>query len=289
MKKHLLCAAALILSVSTIFGQTPETREIIAAENTAIAAPEKESKSAEFVKTNVVHNSEKVEDGEFPAVSNSAAKKQNSRFVDYHKFEFFAGYSFNRIDTGFDRDSFGPEQFDPTFRGTTRENLNTNGFTVAATGNINRYFGIKADFSAHERKGEIITGLPASLANDQKYRLYNLMGGVQVKDNVKDGKRIKPFGHIMVGGAFQKFTFNNSLQNAIEDAGLETSRTQFAAILGGGVDVRLSRRVDLRLIQLDYNPIFERDPEQPEPIFESDRIAGRVQNNFRISIGFVFH
>jgi hypothetical protein len=49
--------------------------------------------------------------------------------------------------------------------------------------------------------------------------------------------------------------------------------TSFAMALGGGVDLRVGKRIDLRLIQFDYTPTF----------FGSGR-----QNNFRISTGVVF-
>ena len=34
------------------------------------------------------------------------------------------------------------------------------------------------------------------------------------------------------------------------------SSTDFALAIGGGLDVRVSERVDLRVFQVDYNPIF---------------------------------
>ena len=48
--------------------------------------------------------------------------------------------------------------------------------------------------------------------------------------------------------------------------------TSFAMALGGGLDVRVSKRIDLRIIQADYAPTF----------FGSGR-----QNNIRLSVGIV--
>src|ERR1044071_123371 len=61
---------------------------------------------------------------------------------DYKKFEFFAGYSHNRIDTG-----IGDE--DPELDDIFDEREGFHGFNTSVTGNISRYFGLKADFSGH--------------------------------------------------------------------------------------------------------------------------------------------
>jgi len=61
---------------------------------------------------------------------------------DYKKFEFFGGYSHNRIDTGLGDD-------DPSLQDIFDEREGFHGFEVSATGNLTRYIGIKGDFSAH--------------------------------------------------------------------------------------------------------------------------------------------
>lgn len=52
------------------------------------------------------------------------------------------------------------------------------------------------------------------------------------------------------------------------------SDTGLAAALGGGLDIRLNKRLDLRAIQVDYNPT---------------RLFGSTQHNIRIGIGIVIH
>jgi hypothetical protein len=58
------------------------------------------------------------------------------------------------------------------------------------------------------------------------------------------------------------------------------SRADFAMVFGGGIDVKLGKRIDLRLIQVDYNPIF---------VKTRNGIEGKTQHNFRIGVGLVFH
>ncbi len=66
----------------------------------------------------------------------------------------------------------------------------------------------------------------------------------------------------------------------------------FAAAIGGGLDIHLSKRVDVRAIQVDYNPMrFDFTdfgavgiPGTPTPLGEPKRTL----HNFRIGIGIVF-
>jgi hypothetical protein len=52
--------------------------------------------------------------------------------------------------------------------------------------------------------------------------------------------------------------------------------TSFAMKLGGGIDVRVNRKVDIRLVEFDYNPIFTRDfSSLPERPFQSPRKVER--------------
>ena len=52
------------------------------------------------------------------------------------------------------------------------------------------------------------------------------------------------------------------------------SETGFAAAIGGGIDYRISDRLDVRAVQFDYNPT---------------RLFDGTQHNFRIGVGIVIH
>lgn len=183
---------------------------------------------------------------------------------DYKKFEFFGGYSHNRVDTD-----------------SLTQNEGFHGFETAATANLSRYFGLKFDFSAHFNNQDIplfsVQGGSGSLDIDSQ--LYNFLGGVQLKDNSTDS-RLKPFAHALVGAAHarNKLTFNQvsgcvaifpspCVNQTVTDTG-------FAGAFGGGLDIRASDRIDVRVIQVDYNPT---------------RLFDSTQHNFRIGVGIVFH
>jgi hypothetical protein len=191
---------------------------------------------------------------------------------DYKKFEFFAGYSHNRIDTGIGDD-------DPDLGDIFDEREGFHGFEVSATGNLTRYFGIKGDVSGHFKSRSFpFSGIVPAADIDLESRLFNFLGGVQLKDNSTEGT-FKPFAHALVGVAHarNRIDFNGGCVAIFPSPCPESdtlSETGFAAAFGGGIDIRASDRISIRAIQVDYNPT---------------RLFDSTQHNFRIGIGIVFH
>lgn len=190
---------------------------------------------------------------------------------DYKKFEVFGGYSHNRVDTGIGDD-------DPSLRDIIDEREGFHGFNVSATGNVTRYLGFKFDFSGHFKDRSVPFGTIAN-AVDIDSRIYNFLGGVQVKNNSTD-VTFKPFAHALVGGGHVRARVNISNDVCIAIApspcpvDFTESETGFAAAFGGGIDIRASDKIDIRVIQIDYNPM---------------RISGSTLHNFRFGVGIVFH
>jgi hypothetical protein len=190
---------------------------------------------------------------------------------DYRKWEFFSGYSHNRIDTGLSDN-------DPDFGDVFDEREGFHGFNASITGNITRYFGLKFDVSGHY-KSRTIPFTTVTNAADIHSRLYNFLGGVQIKDNSTETK-FKPFAHALVGAAngHNRVDFTNDFCIAIVPspcpADFTDSETGFAGAFGGGIDIRAGNRIDIRVIQVDYNPT---------------RLFDSTQHNFRIGVGLVFH
>jgi opacity protein-like surface antigen len=173
---------------------------------------------------------------------------------DYNKYDIYVGYSHNRVDTGIGDD-------DPDFDDIVEEREGFHGVNLSATGNISRYVGLKGDYAFHRKSFDITDGIDtASVDSD----VHTLVGGVQFKDNSKE-TRVKPFAHLMAGFAHARFD--------VDDFDFSESETGFAGVIGGGIDIRLSERVDFRAVQFDYNPT---------------RLGDQTQHNFRIGIGIVF-
>jgi opacity protein-like surface antigen len=170
---------------------------------------------------------------------------------DFSKNEVFAGYSYHNADAN--------SPF------VTADRTGQNGFNFAYTRNLNKNVGITGDLSAHfSRKTETLSG-ELNTKRDQ----YYLLGGVRFKAPNKS--RVEPYAHALVGGSF----FRGSLSNLTPSGNfyIFNDAKSFAMAFGGGLDVRVNRRVAVRIIQADYIPTF----------FNSGR-----QDNFRLSFGIVF-
>jgi hypothetical protein len=120
--------------------------------------------------------------------------------------------------------------------------VNANGWEAALTGNFSDTFGLTADFSGHYAQGG---------------HVYTYVFGPQLaahRDN------LRPFGHLLFGG--------NSI------GGGDFGNTSYALLLGGGLDLKLTTPISIRLGQADYVRTHH---------FEQG------QNNFRFSAGIVLN
>jgi opacity protein-like surface antigen len=171
---------------------------------------------------------------------------------EYPKNEFFVGYSYHSAD-------INTLTIDP---GRTGQH----GLNLAYTRNVNDHIGLTVDISAHFKRDSTQTG---GGTFERQRDQYYLLGGVQYK--ARSESRVAPFAHALVGASlFRGFTANRTPGGNVftfDDA------TSFALALGGGLDIQVSRRVAIRLIQADYAPTF----------FGSGR-----QDNFRLSVGLLF-
>lgn len=55
-----------------------------------------------------------------------------------------------------------------------------------------------------------------------------------------------------------------------------------------GIDVRIARRIDLRIIEVDYEPIFAKDRNTPVDGFFTQRVKGKTAQNVTFGIGLVW-
>lgn len=192
---------------------------------------------------------------------------QNDATTDeeYNKNEFYGGFSHQRVDAG-----------------STR---NLNGFEGSYTRNLNRWFGIRGTVSGAYENSRVVGTLanPAGgtfeFRQDYSRSVHNFLGGVQFKNN-SGNARFKPFAFALGGVAVNQTKFKNFSclsancpTNTPFASNFKFTDVGIAGAFGGGLDIKLSRKIDLRVIQVDYNPIY------------SD---SRVDNNVRIGAGIVF-
>lgn len=196
---------------------------------------------------------------------------------DYKKTEFSVGYSNQQVDTGADSNTGNAA------RDFFNDRLSFNGVEASGVYNFSRYIGVKGDFSGVYRNRDFnFTTGTGTTSNTVNFRtgnsLYNVLGGVQIKDNASK-TRLKPFAHALVGVGYARTKVRNvtcsntavtncsSLADSFSDRGL-------AGAFGGGLDVKLNDKIDIRAVQVDYNPI---------------RLNGSTDQNFRFGVGVVFH
>lgn len=225
----------------------------------------------------------------------------------YYKWEAYGGYLHgeNRYSADRDRFDFGPGGtqtvvlcsadgaaiFGPNFQRLFCERNGFNGVDGAVTYNVSRYFGITGDFTAQRRTATYVDTLVPGHTDttDVTETKYQLFGGVQIKDNSRT-TRFKPFAHALLGFAREKLTGNTtSTLPAEPPSTFSDSPTSFALKLGGGLDVRLNHRLDLRVIEVDYNPVFARDRTLSGTLPFGVRVLGHRADNVTFGVGLVIH
>ena len=117
---------------------------------------------------------------------------------EYPRAEVFGGYQFAHL----------------------TPSINANGWNAALNGNLNRWFGVTADFAGSYKNGG---------------HMYTYMFGPTFSARTKN---VTPFAHALFGGA------------TLGGGGGGTSGA-FSMGLGGGVDVNAGKHLSLRLVQAD--------------------------------------
>jgi hypothetical protein len=253
---------------------------------------------------------------------------------DFNKFEIYGGFSL----LSYDLRLFGLLTRTPII-GSTRVfdldrqvRFNLSGGEVAFTVNFTRYLGVQFDYSGHRRdfgrfnpnfaiRNSPVFGDLFLIGSVPKlrFRANNFLIGVQVKDNLEEGPRARPFGYLLLGASRQRLELRDVtiFTDLNRDGIIETfpisnldrddnrfRRTSFALAIGTGFDIRITDRFSIRPIKFDYLPTRIRTPvlifNPPTlPLVPTSRFtltfAGddvnddkSVRNNFRIGAGVVF-
>lgn len=218
-------------------------------------------------------------------ISATAALAQD----DYKKYEFFAGYSALYLD------NLAGDTGSPAVDDVLGEKQNLRGFNLAAGYNFHKYVGAKFDYSLHLREDNFTRPAGSGTIDTT---LQNFLGGIQIKNNMNDGPRFKPFGHALFGVAVQKVDIDSpNLPALFGISDFSTNETSFSMAFGGGLDIKLNDRFDLRVVQIDWNIIKRGDQETgivlaPTPfqtVGQPFVIPGTRQDNLRLGIGIVIH
>jgi opacity protein-like surface antigen len=204
--------------------------------------------------------------------STAVALAQGAQTAEYPKIEVFAGYSaIGEVNSrGI---SFG----NASIMGDYGTNA---GFETSIIRNFSMHFGIKGDFSAHfdneSGRGPITACTPVCTTVTQdaqlKTRTYNFLGGPEIK--ARNRTRFTPFVYALAGVAHTSASFTTL--GPTLNLHLKKSDNSFAMALGGGLDIRATKRISFRG-SMDYNPVFV-----------NDSISG-TRDMVRLSLGVLFH
>lgn len=208
---------------------------------------------------------------------------------DYKRWEFFGGYSVMKFD------NLGDDTGNVAVNDVLGEKNTLRGFNVAVNHNFHRYWGVKGDYSLHLREDNFSRPAGSGTVDST---VQNFLGGIQLKDNREDGPTFKPFGHALFGIANQKIDVDSPQLPAVFGiSDFSINETSFAMAFGGGIDIKVNDRFDVRVVQADWNIIKRGDQQTgivlvPTPFQTVGTpffIPGRTQNNLRLSFGIVIH
>ena len=198
---------------------------------------------------------------------------QSTKPDEYPTVEVFVGYS-ALGEAGSGGISFGPNAV------LSANYTSKVGFETSIVGNFSKRFGIKGDFSAHfnneSASGPVTACTPActtvTQAFEVKTRVYNFLVGPEFK--ARNSTRFTPFAHVLGGVSHTSanFTTPGPTFNLL----LKKSDNSFAMALGGGLDIRATKKMSFRG-SLDYNPVFV-----------NDSTTG-TRDFVRLSLGVLFH
>ena len=186
------------------------------------------------------------------------------------KVDLFFGYSFLRYNSA---------QTIPAFT--------ANGGISTFAWNFNQYIAVEAELGGYHN------GNVNNLQFDSTSFTY--LFGPRVSLG-RHRKRIDPYLHILFGGQDAHTSIGQSsvlvvnplITTTLSNGRYQASQNTFAMAVGGGLDIRLSKRFTLRPVQVDYYMTRFEAPSVTEPLGTTVATA-RSQNDFRYAAGVAFN
>jgi hypothetical protein len=163
------------------------------------------------------------------------------------------------------------------------------GFDGAAVFNFRKHVGVMADFTGLFKTITSVDDFGSHVdTNTVKNRTWEVLGGVQIKNN-STTHRFKPSLHVLGGFARQTSTDVQTSTGPF-DFTLTDNVTSFAMKIGATADVRMGAHWDLRVFEINYNPIFARGTRHVPGNADFDlSVAGKRADNITLGVGVVIH
>ena len=177
-----------------------------------------------------------------------------ARAQDVPRLEVFAGYAYGSINAG------------PEISNNQRHSLN--GWDAQVAANANRWFGVAFDYTGY-------TGQPTVAGGPVNTRIHILTAGPRV--SWRKSGRFVAFVHALLG-----------MEKATGFVGGDfATHTNFAAQVGGGANVKVSKHFAIRLVEADW--IHSRIAQNKfDSNFAIIGTIGQHQNSAKVATGIVF-
>ncbi len=162
------------------------------------------------------------------------------------------------------------------------DNEATHGYGLSFQTNLNRWFGLAAEWGAtHGASGPFTIQENGRLVAvpEVDTRFQTFLGGPRVSWRKN---RFTVFGHYFVGQG------NSKVEDEAND--FHTGNGEFAMLVGGGLDIFIGKKVAVRAAQFDYLPIHTDINARLDGRNGVGTLgdSGSWQNNSRFQTGIVF-
>ena len=158
-----------------------------------------------------------------------------------------------------------------------------NGFTGQGTVNLSRYFGVTAQVDGSYRSAANLSSFSIlGISPSANEHLYDFLAGPTA--TARFGKN-SVFAHALFGVAHSSLNAGVGLPIIGGISTGLTSASGFAMAFGGGVDLGLTRRIALRVAQIDY---LRTQFSATDALLTGLSTTGARQNSWRYSAGIVF-
>jgi opacity protein-like surface antigen len=153
---------------------------------------------------------------------------------------------------------------------------NLYGWDASIADNLNRWLGLVGEFSGHYGSVNSVTAIiggfgpgTSPITVNSHSNVYTFLFGPRF--SYRKDRRFTPYAHVLPG--FARSHFSATVTSPISSTTFSDTTTAFAMALGGGLDLRLSRHLDFRMIQADYL---------------LTHFSSTTQNNARITTGLAY-
>ncbi|MGZ3944206.1 MAG: outer membrane beta-barrel protein [Mucilaginibacter sp.] len=245
------------------------------------------------------------------------------------KLQISVGYSHGIVnnftgDTYRESSTVGGQSFIDTLGSKKSDQLN--GLDLSGTYRLSDHFAAKVSlgwFSGSASSGVVPGGsyvrgsvqnptyflIVPGFTNRVKQSYYTFMAGVEYKD-FKSAHKLNPFGQVLIGVGFENASTNlaSSSTHALiyQAETLKINATAFSIDAGAGLDLKLNKNFDIRIIQVDFMPTlpgkkliqktgdargpFPGTPFPTEQLYVDQDVSSvnKFQANLRFGAGVVF-